>query len=99
MARRESPTRGSAHVTLALALQHELPNTFAALASGRLTEARAEIIARESAHLTGPARAAFDAELVVICRYGGVNDFDAAAGDTDFDGRHPRGTRDRASHR
>lgn len=82
LARRESPVRGSQHVKLALALVHELPNAYAALASGRLTEARAEIIARESAHLSGPARTAFDAELVVISRCDTVNGTDT---DTDTD--------------
>ncbi|OFE16627.1 hypothetical protein BA895_03300 [Humibacillus sp. DSM 29435] len=81
LARRESPARGSQHVKLALALVHEMPNTFAALTSGRLSEARAEIIVRECAHLSGEQRRALDAELVVITRPDASDTDEPAAGD------------------
>ncbi|MEP7331803.1 MAG: HNH endonuclease [Terracoccus sp.] len=79
--RRESPARGSQHVKLALALVHEMPNTFAALNSGLLSEARAETIVRECAHLSGEQRRALDAELVVITRPDASDTDEPAAGD------------------
>lgn len=83
LARRESPARGSQHVKLALALVHEMPNTFASLASGRLSEDRAEIIVRECAHLSGQQRTALDAELVVIARFDATGATTTAADDDD----------------
>ncbi len=86
LARRESPARGSQHVKLALALVHEMPNTFAALRSGLLSEARAEIIVRESAHLSGDQRAGLDAELVVIARLDATSTEEGDADDEAVDG-------------
>jgi hypothetical protein len=63
LARRESPSRGSRHLTMALALVRHLPRTFAALQAGALSEWRAEIVARETAVLTDDQRTAVDAEL------------------------------------
>jgi Domain of unknown function (DUF222) len=63
LARRESPSRGSRHLTMALALVRHLPRTLAALQTGALSEWRAEIVVRETAVLTDDQRTAVDAEL------------------------------------
>jgi hypothetical protein len=63
LARRESPTQGSRHVGLALALIREMPYTLAALESGLLSEWRATIIVRETAGLSAEQRTAVDAEV------------------------------------
>jgi Domain of unknown function (DUF222) len=63
LARQESPYAGREHVALALALVHDLPETLAALERGDISEHRAMIVARESAHLTRPDRTVVDATL------------------------------------
>ena len=63
LARRESPTRGSRHLALALALVRHLPHTLAALEAGELSEWRAEIIVREASVLTAEQQNALDVEL------------------------------------
>ncbi len=60
LARRESPHRGRQHVGLALVLRDELPCTRRALVSGRITEWRATLLARETACLSREDRAAVD---------------------------------------
>lgn len=63
LARQESPYAGREHLSLALALVHDLPETLAALERGEISERRAMIIARESAHLLREDRALVDATL------------------------------------
>ena len=63
LARRESPSRGSHHVALALTLTGQMPGTLAALEAGRLSEWRAGIIVRESAGLDPDQRTSLDALL------------------------------------
>ncbi|MDQ6715751.1 MAG: 13E12 repeat family protein [Actinomycetota bacterium] len=63
LARRESPSQGSRHVTTALALVRQMPRTLAALESGVLSEWRAAVIVRETAVLTAEQRTAADDEL------------------------------------
>lgn len=74
LARRESPRRGGRLLGLAKALVREMPHTYAALTAGVINEWRATLLVRESACLTLPDRAAFDAELaadlVALERYG-----------------------------
>ena len=57
LARRESPFRGGRHVGLAKVLTTEMPNVFAALRSGVISEWRATLVVRETACLevAGPA--------------------------------------------
>lgn len=64
LARRDSPYAGARHLGLARALVEEMPHTLAALTSGRLSEWRATILVRETAHLCVEHRAAIDAELL-----------------------------------
>ncbi len=52
LARGESPTVGAGHVRLAIALTGQMPHTYAALASGVLTEWRTNLIVRETGVLT-----------------------------------------------
>lgn len=63
LARGESPTRGSRHVGLALALVHEMPHTMAALTAGTVSEWRATLIARETAWLPVEGRRHVDEAL------------------------------------
>ncbi|GAB6986289.1 HNH endonuclease [Nocardioides pyridinolyticus] len=63
LARQESPYAGREHLALALALVHDLPETLAALDRGEISERRALIIARESAHLLREDRELVDATL------------------------------------
>ncbi|MDQ2755256.1 MAG: DUF222 domain-containing protein [Actinomycetota bacterium] len=63
LARRESPSSGARHLTLALRLVRDLPMTLAALETGLLSEWRAELVARETAVLSAEQRRAVDAEL------------------------------------
>lgn len=63
LARRDSPNRGGQHLGLAKALVHEMPHTLGALQTGRISEWRATILARETAVLTRQDREAVDAEL------------------------------------
>ncbi|MGN6252745.1 MAG: DUF222 domain-containing protein [Marmoricola sp.] len=62
LARRESPVRGSQALGLAVALG-EMPHTFRALATGRLNEWRATLLARETAYLTLEGRQQVDATI------------------------------------
>ncbi|MER7072900.1 DUF222 domain-containing protein [Terrabacter sp. NPDC000476] len=64
LARRESPVRGAAHLTMALALTTSMPCTLAALEAGELNEWRAQILVRETALLTDEQRRVVDAEVV-----------------------------------
>ena len=63
LARQESPYAGREHLALALALVHDLPETLAALERGEISERRAMIIARETAHLVREDRELVDATL------------------------------------
>ncbi|WP_076258466.1 HNH endonuclease [Intrasporangium flavum] len=63
LARRESPARGSHHVRLALRLLRQMPQTFAALERGDLSEWRAAIVARETEGLDEDQRRSVDAEV------------------------------------
>ncbi|MFD1504628.1 DUF222 domain-containing protein [Georgenia yuyongxinii] len=63
LARRESPSRGSRLLGFAKALVDEMPDTFAALSAGAISEWRATLLVRESACLTVVDRAALDAEI------------------------------------
>ena len=63
LARRESPHRGRQHVGLALVLRDEMPCTREALTSGRITEWRATLLARETACLSRADRAEVDRRL------------------------------------
>lgn len=63
LARQESPYAGREHLALALALVHDLPETLAALERGEISERRAMIVARESAHLLREDRVLVDATL------------------------------------
>lgn len=60
LARRESPHRGQRHLGLARIVQRELPHTWAAWRSGRITEWRATVVARETACLSLEHRVAID---------------------------------------
>jgi hypothetical protein len=63
LARRESPAKGSRLAGLAAALVRELPHTLAAMESGRLSEWRATLVARETACLSVEDRRTVDAQL------------------------------------
>ncbi len=63
LARRESPTRSRRFVGWSTILVTELPRTFAALQAGRITEWRAQIVARETGWLGREHRRAIDDEL------------------------------------
>ncbi|WP_439939227.1 DUF222 domain-containing protein [Nocardia sp. N13] len=63
LARRESPHRGERHLGLAKILRREMPRTLAALRSGRITEWKATLIARETACLARDDRRLIDTEL------------------------------------
>ncbi|HXH79367.1 hypothetical protein [Nocardioides sp.] len=52
LARRESPHRGRQHLGLAKIVQSELPHTWTAWRTGRITEWKATIVARETACLS-----------------------------------------------
>lgn len=62
-ARRESPHRGQRHLGLARVVKRELPHTWAAWRSGRITEWRATVMARETACLSLEHRLAVDEML------------------------------------
>jgi hypothetical protein len=66
LARSESPHAGGRHLSLARALLTDLPATYAALAVGDLSEARAMIIATETRHLTPEDRRAADLDLAGV---------------------------------
>ncbi len=63
LARRESPTRGDAHVELALALSRSMPETLAALTAGRISEAAAEGVHRALEGMDPTLRAQVDDRL------------------------------------
>lgn len=63
LARRESPHRGRQHLGLAKIVQSELPHTWTAWRTGRITEWKATIVARETACLALEDRLTVD-ELV-----------------------------------
>ncbi|TSD98950.1 DUF222 domain-containing protein [Gordonia rubripertincta] len=60
LARKVSPKKGSQYLGFARALAHEMPHTMAALKDGVLTEWRATILVRETAHLTRESREEID---------------------------------------
>lgn len=60
LARRESPHRGRRHLGMAKVVPVELPHTWAAWTSGRITEWTTTLIARETACLTVEHRLAVD---------------------------------------
>ncbi|MGI8870582.1 MAG: DUF222 domain-containing protein [Mycobacteriales bacterium] len=63
LARKESPRRGARFVRLARLLAADLPQVFAALTAGAVSEYRAMLIARETSFLTPEHRRALDAEI------------------------------------
>ena len=63
LARRESPARARNWLSAARGLICDLPQTYAALADGSLSESRACLVARETTHLAKPERVAVDALL------------------------------------
>lgn len=63
LARKASPGRGAQYLGFARALVQEMPHTLAALTAGILTEWRATILVRETAHLTRETRAEIDRRL------------------------------------
>ena len=77
LARRDSPFRGGRHVGLAKALVREMPNTYAALRAGEISEWRATLLVRETACLSVGDRQQVDAELAG--KLGGMGDRQTAA--------------------
>ena len=63
LARRESPHRGQQHLGLALVLAKEMPGTAEALRTGRISQWRATLLARETACLSREDRGMVDARL------------------------------------
>lgn len=63
LARRESPVRGSRHLGLAKALVGEMPATYAALQTGRITEWTATLMVRATACLSVEDRGAVDTRM------------------------------------
>jgi hypothetical protein len=63
LAKRESPARAQRYLGWSRVLTRELPGTFEALAEGRITEWRAQIVARETIWLSAEHRLAADAEV------------------------------------
>ncbi|MCX6471322.1 MAG: DUF222 domain-containing protein [Corynebacteriales bacterium] len=63
LARKASGSAGGRHLGFARALMREMPHTRAALASGALTEWRATILVRETAHLTPHDRGEIDRRI------------------------------------
>ncbi len=84
LARRESPSLGAGHVRLAVALTAQMPLTYAALASGVLTEWRANLIVRETAVLTSQQRTAVDAQIAAAATDGGLGDELGMLGDQEL---------------
>ncbi|MBK8733552.1 MAG: DUF222 domain-containing protein [Actinomycetales bacterium] len=77
LARRESPSLGSRHLGLAMALVTEMPHTLAALTTGELSEWRATLITRATATLTEEHRRDIDSRLAG--RLAGLSDKQVAA--------------------
>src|SRR3954449_8434968 len=63
LARRVSPHQGNRHLGVALALTRELPQTFAALSAGQISEWRATLVVRETAVLSAEHRLEVDRQL------------------------------------
>src|SRR4051812_34637110 len=63
LARRVSPHQGNRHLGVALALTRELPQTFAALSRGEISEWRATLVVRETAVLSAEHRLEVDRPL------------------------------------
>ncbi len=63
LAKRESPARARRYVGWTKILVRELPHTFTALREGRISEWRAQIVARETAWLDLPGRTLVDEQL------------------------------------
>ncbi len=63
LARRESPARAQRHLGWSKILTRELPGTLEALAQGRISEWRAQIVARETAWLSPTHRRVVDEEV------------------------------------
>ncbi len=63
LARRESPHKGQQHLGLAKILRDELPHTWTAFSTGRITEWKATLIARETACLALEQRLEVDERL------------------------------------
>ncbi|WP_148571977.1 HNH endonuclease [Nocardioides caldifontis] len=63
LAKRESPARTRRYVGWSRVLTNELPRTFTALSEGRISEWRAQIVARETAWLSREHRETIDEEL------------------------------------
>ncbi|MDQ1182851.1 HNH endonuclease signature motif containing protein [Rhodococcus sp. SORGH_AS_0301] len=63
LARRESHRRGGTYLGLARALVHEMPYTLQSMREGRLSEYRAMLLVRETAHLTVADRREVDRRL------------------------------------
>ncbi|GAB2458649.1 HNH endonuclease [Jatrophihabitans fulvus] len=63
LARRVSPHKATRWLQLARVLMTEMPGTFAALAAGRTSEWRAQLMVRETAFLSRADRELVDAEL------------------------------------
>lgn len=63
LARRESPARGRTLVDASMVLVHDLPSTLTTLARGEISEDRALMVVRETAHLSSEDRRVLDAEL------------------------------------
>ena len=78
LARRESPHRGRQHLGLATVVARELPHTWAAWRTGRITEWKATIVARETACLSLADRLTVD-EVVGPGRGGAGGDGRARA--------------------
>ncbi len=75
IARKASPQKGSQYLGFARAIEHEMPHTRDALASGRLTEWRATILVRETAYLTRETREEIDRRVCADpTTLGGVGD-------------------------
>ncbi|GAA1480703.1 HNH endonuclease signature motif containing protein [Gordonia sinesedis] len=63
LARKASPRKGAQYLGFARALVHEMPHTLAALTSGVLTEWRATLVVRETAHLSRETRTEIDRRI------------------------------------
>lgn len=63
LARRESPARGKQFLETALALAEDLPHTQAALDAGRIREAEAQLLTKETAELSAAHRREVDAAM------------------------------------
>ena len=65
LAKRESPARAQRYVGWSRVLTEELPRTYAALAAGRTTEWRAQLVARETIWLSREQREVVDREIAL----------------------------------